>query len=127
MSIDLLVPDSLSTRPGKRSAPLKGHHETSARAVVGLEGTIVDFDRMTIAALEPLDERELEVRVAGPAGLVVAKVHKIHERSASADTVRKARFRGIEMAVRATEGLADPAEIAGACEILINDLLKLLE
>jgi hypothetical protein len=33
---------------------------------------------------------------------------------------------GVEMAVRATRGLADAAEVAMSCELLTNDLLQLL-
>ena len=38
---------------------------------------------MTIAALDPADERSLQARVAGPAALFVAKAHKLHDRVAS--------------------------------------------
>ncbi len=53
---------------------------TRARKVVGLEATLVDNDRPEITALEPADRRRIELAVAGPAGLLVAKVHKIGER-----------------------------------------------
>lgn len=35
---------------------------------------------MPVAALEPTDPRQFEVKVAGTAALFVAKVHKIHDR-----------------------------------------------
>jgi hypothetical protein len=35
---------------------------------------------MTVTALETGDQREVEVEVAGPAALLVAKAHKIHDR-----------------------------------------------
>ncbi len=174
VSIDLLVPRGLSPDAGRRSAPLKGHHALAARAVVGLEGVVVDHDRMAISALEEGDARSIEVRVAGPASLVVAKVHKISERvtsgrlkdkdaldvlrllrgTTSEDLAQRfARLRaddrsaavteqalqllptlfgragamGVEMAIRATEGLADPVEISTSCELLTQDVLELLE
>ena len=43
---------------------------------------------MTIAALDPADERSLQARVAGPAALLVAKAHKLHDRVASGRAVR---------------------------------------
>jgi hypothetical protein len=52
VSIDLLVPRGISPDAGKRAAPLKGHHALSARAVVGLEGVVVDHDHMMLAAFE---------------------------------------------------------------------------
>ena len=51
--------------------------------VVGLEGVVVDFDVLSVGALEPNDGRRVETRVAGPAGLLVAKLHKIAERTGS--------------------------------------------
>jgi hypothetical protein len=51
-----------------------------ARIVKGLDGAMVDADAMALSALEPHDLRSIEVRVAGPAALLVAKVHKINER-----------------------------------------------
>jgi hypothetical protein len=50
---------------------------------MGLEGVVVDHDRMAIGAFENGDARSIETRVAGPAALLVAKVHKISERAGS--------------------------------------------
>lgn len=81
--IDLLVPASVS--PGKgRAARLLGHDIRAARSVNGLEGAIVDVDDMRLEALEASDIRSVEVRVAGPAALLVAKVHKINDRLGTA-------------------------------------------
>jgi hypothetical protein len=173
VSIDLLVPRGISPDAGRRSAPLKGHHALAARAVVGLEGVVVDHDRMAISGLEEGDVRSIDVRVAGPASLIVAKLHKINERVGTPrlkdkdalDVLRLlrgttseelaerfARLRadarssavtekalqmlrdlfghtgatGIEMAIRATGGLANPPEISTSFELLTNDLVKLL-
>ncbi len=80
VAIDLLVPESVSTGAGRRAARLRGHDSRAARIVKGLEGALVDADMMTLASLAPADSRTFAVRVAGPAALVVAKVHKIDDR-----------------------------------------------
>lgn len=43
---------------------------------MGLEATLVDNDRKEISAFELSDERRFDIAVAGPAGLLVAKVHQ---------------------------------------------------
>ncbi len=83
MAIDLLVPASVSPGTGRRAARLPGHDTRAARIVRGLDGAIVDADVMKLAALEADDARTVDVRVAGPAALVVAKVHKIDDRKDS--------------------------------------------
>lgn len=78
--MDLLVPDSVSPGKGRRAARLEGHDPRAARKVVGLEGALVDVNRMEIGALAEGDERVFNVQVAGPAALLVAKLLKIHDR-----------------------------------------------
>jgi hypothetical protein len=80
VAVDLLVPASANTGTGRRAARLPGHGSRAARIVKGLDGAIVDADVMRLAALDATDERAFDVRVAGPAALLVAKVHKISER-----------------------------------------------
>jgi hypothetical protein len=80
IAVDLLVPASVSPGTGRRAARLQGHDPRAARIVQGLEGALVDADRLRLAALENTDTRTFDVRVAGPAALLVAKVHKISER-----------------------------------------------
>jgi hypothetical protein len=80
VAIDLLVPASVSPGTGRRAARLPGHDLRAARIVRGLDGAIVDSDTMRLAALVQTDVRSFDVRVAGPAALLVAKVHKISER-----------------------------------------------
>lgn len=80
VAVDLLVPASVSPGSGRRAARLPGHDSRAARIVRGLDGAIVDADVMTLAALEDNDARALDVRVAGPAALLVAKLHKISDR-----------------------------------------------
>jgi predicted nucleotidyltransferase len=49
--------------------------------VEGLEGVLVDADVLRLTALDAVDTRALDVRVAGAAALLVAKVHKIADRT----------------------------------------------
>lgn len=88
VEVDLLVPRSVSPGKGRRDAALDGHAARTARIVDGLEGTLVDHDEMDIAALRESDDRRLRVRVAGAAGLLVAKAFKIEERKAAPDRLR---------------------------------------
>lgn len=79
VAVDLLVPSSVS--PGKgRAAKLPGHDSRAARRVEGLDGALVDADVMQLSALDGTDSRSFDVRVAGPAALLVAKARKIQDR-----------------------------------------------
>ncbi|MCU0659692.1 MAG: GSU2403 family nucleotidyltransferase fold protein [Polyangiaceae bacterium] len=80
VAIDLLVPASVSPGAGRRAARLPGHDTRAARIVSGLDGAIVDADVMKLAALDAGDPRSFDIRVAGPAALLVAKAHKINDR-----------------------------------------------
>jgi len=77
--IDLLVPEAIAGS-GSRSADVGAHGKRTARRVLGLEGALVDHARRRIIALDVADSRAFDIRVAGPAALLVAKVHKISER-----------------------------------------------
>lgn len=77
--VDFMVPEELAGA-GSRAARLGVHGKRVARRARGLEGALVDRDRMTIGALDADDSRSVELWVAGPAALLVAKVTKISER-----------------------------------------------
>ena len=79
--VDLLVPEIVSGRRGRRGADLGVHGIRAARQVRGLEGALVSQTTKPIAALADGDERAFDILVAGPAALLVAKVHKIADRS----------------------------------------------
>lgn len=79
VAVDLLVPDSLGGR-GRRGARIPPHGKHVARKAVGLEAALVDRDRHMIGALDPADRRRFEMAVAGPAALIVTKLHKIEDR-----------------------------------------------
>lgn len=77
--VDLMVPAAVGG-PGRRGARLKGHNKKAARKVHGLEGALVSYTRRKISSLVPDTDRSCILKVAGPAALLVAKVHKIGER-----------------------------------------------
>lgn len=83
--VDLMVPESLAgaKRQGARSARIPPHPKRSARRAEGLEAALVDNELRTIEALDPSDHRVVEMRVAGPSALLVAKLHKLGERQAT--------------------------------------------
>ncbi len=81
--VDLIVPEGAASGGGRRGARLGPHGRRAARRAVGLEAALVDHSSMTVAALEVADARSFEVEVAGPAALLVAKAHKIHDRLGS--------------------------------------------
>ena len=84
--IDLMVPD-LVAGPGRRGARLGAHGNRAARRAKGLEGALVDRQRMTITTLDAGD-RSADLWVAGPGALLVAKTHKIVERRGSRGRAR---------------------------------------
>lgn len=82
VEVDLMVPDRFAPAGGRRSVRIPPHGKMSARKALGLEGSMVDRDLMTVDALEASDPRTYIVNVAGPAALVVAKVYKLRDRLA---------------------------------------------
>lgn len=79
VDMDLLVPEAVGGRRG-RGAHLEGHGDKVGRQVRGLEAALVDHGPMVVAALEPGDARQIEVNIAGPTALLVAKLYKLWER-----------------------------------------------
>ncbi len=82
-AVDLIVPDGIATGGGRRDARLREQGERVARRARGLEAALVDHSPMTVAALDAGDQRSLVAEVAGPVALLVAKLHKLHDRVAS--------------------------------------------
>jgi hypothetical protein len=79
--VDLIVPGELAPGHGRRDARLPDHGSSATRWAAGLEAAVLDNQLMTVGSLQPdADPRQLRVRVAGPAALLVAKCHKIYER-----------------------------------------------
>jgi len=84
--VELLVPEGLHAGGGRRGARIPPHTKHAARVVPGLEAAAMSHRQMRIASLEPdRDSRAITMRVASPAGLLVAKA----TRSASARRPRR--------------------------------------
>jgi hypothetical protein len=81
--VDLMVPEALAGGGGKRArgARVSPHDNRAMRRARGLEAAVVDNELMIVGALDASDPRRHEIRVAGTAALVVAKMHKIGERA----------------------------------------------
>ena len=79
VQVDLLVPEAVGGRTG-RGAGLGVHGNRAARQVRGLEVALVSRRPLTVQALASGDDRAYEINVAGPAALLVAKVHKLMDR-----------------------------------------------
>lgn len=78
--VDLMVPEAVAGA-GRRGVRLPPHDSKAMRRARGIEATLVDNSKMVIRALNAAQHsREFEVAVAGPAALLVAKLHKIHDR-----------------------------------------------
>jgi hypothetical protein len=83
--VDLMVPESLSAAGGRRGARVPPHSKLAMRRAAGLEAAVVDHSPLTIAALTPGDTRVFTANVAGPAALLVSKLHKLAEREGDPD------------------------------------------
>lgn len=116
--IDVMVPEALAGA-GTRGARLGVHGKRAARRAKGLEGALVDRGRSVITALDPSDTRAVEMWVAGPGALLIAKVHKIAERVSAMDRVRDKDALDVLRLLRAvdTEDLA--GRVAG---LQVSDL-----
>lgn len=77
--VDLMVPARIAG-PGRRGVTAPPHERSAMRRTVGLEAALLDNSTLTVAGLESGDDRRLDVRVAGSAALLVAKLHKLEER-----------------------------------------------
>ena len=78
--VDLMVLEQLAGSGGRRGARIPPHGKRATRRARGLEASLVDYERIDVTALDPADERVISTNVAGPAALLVAKLHKIAER-----------------------------------------------
>ena len=78
--LDIMVPAGALPLSSRRTAPLPGQNLSTARRTVGLELALIDTAPARLTALDPSDPRNVTIRVAGPAALVVAKLIKLEER-----------------------------------------------
>ncbi len=119
ITVDLMVPDALAGA-GTRGARLGIHGKRVARRAKGLEGALVDRDRMTIEALDPDDDRSVSMLVAGPAALLVAKTHKIAERAGDTTRLRDKDAFDVLRILQAT----NTSDLAGRLRKLRNDSIS---
>lgn len=107
--VDLMVPDAVAGA-GRRGVRVPPHDSKAMRRARGLEAALVDNSPMSIGALDPAaDPREFNVAVAGPAALLVAKLHKIHDRVDTPDRLNNKDAHDVYRLLRAieTEVLSD--------------------
>jgi hypothetical protein len=95
VAVDIMVVPSQSGRTsGKaRAARLPGHAASAARITPGLEPALLDHAPRTLTALDPNDQRQVSVDIAGPAALLIAKAIKVQERLAEANEGTRDRVR----------------------------------
>ena len=86
--VDLMVPDGALSRSSRRRAPLDGHDSKTARRAAGLELALIDNAECVISSLDASDSRQITLKVAGPAALVIAKAVKLRERLEAQDKSR---------------------------------------
>lgn len=79
VAVDLMVVphQARAAKASARAARLVPHEKMTARIARGLEPALVDNSLVDVKALEPGDVRAFELRVAGPAALLIAKAIKI--------------------------------------------------
>ena len=80
LPIDLIVPNDLAAKGGRRGARLGPHGKLAARKIPGLEAAVIDNSTLRIESLTKDDDRVIKAKVAGPTALLVAKAIKIQER-----------------------------------------------
>jgi hypothetical protein len=117
--VDLMVPETLAGPGSKntRGARIPPHDRRAARRARGLEAAIVDNSIMEVAALDAADPRTYRVRVAGPAALLVAKLHKIAERVTAPHRLNDKDAHDIYRILIDV----DTADLASAFKILCSD------
>ena len=119
VQVDLLVPEAVGGRKG-RGAQLGVHGRRAARQVRGLEGALVNRRPMTLGALEPGDPRTFEINVAGPAALLVAKIHKLADRI-NVDDIRRLSNKDAFDIFRLLQAV-DTVELVEEISLLADDL-----
>lgn len=116
VTVDLLVPGSVGGA-GRRGARLGPHGKRVAKKVPGLEGALVDRDPMTVRAIDRSDRRAFDVAVAGPAALLISKLHKLSDRQ---DQPRRLGNKDALDVYRILQGCR-PDDVARRYERLLND------
>lgn len=119
LPVDLMVPGTLSEGSNShRGAWIPPHSKLATRRTVGLEAAVIDNDVLLIQALDPADHRAFHSKVAGTAALLVAKIHKIHERR---DQPGRLNDKDAHDVYRLLLGATDMAALAANFERLLDD------
>jgi len=100
--VDLMVPEHLAGFGGRRGVRIPPHDKHSARRAAGLEAALIDRSPMSVESLDD-DGRSAVINVAGPAALLVAKLHKLGERVATPDRLNDKDAHDIHRLLVATE------------------------
>lgn len=119
VTVDLLAPEALSPGTGSRNAGLIGHEAGAARKTPGLECALVDFDVVNLKALEAIDARTHDLRVGGPAALLVSKTKKIADRTGTKRLKDKDALDVLRL-LRGTQ----TADVAARYRVLLNDAVS---
>lgn len=95
IAVDIMVVpwQSGTTKKEARAGRIPPHAKNTARITAGLEPALVDCALHRVTALEPGDGRQVDLRVAGPAALLIAKAIKVEERLADADGGQGSRLK----------------------------------
>jgi len=110
VKIDLLVPQALASG-GRRSADLGVQGRRTARRARGLEAAAIENELMTISSLDPEDERTFRIRVAAPAALLVAKLHKLGDRAGTTRVKPKDALDVLRLLELPSESLAERLDV----------------
>ncbi len=100
--VDLMVPEHLAGSGSRRGVRIPPHDNHSARRAAGLEAAIIDRSPMSVESLDE-DGRSAVINVAGPAALLVAKLHKLGERVDTPDRLNDKDAHDIYRLLVATE------------------------
>ncbi len=101
--VDLMVPTAVAPPGGSRSVRLPGHDKMATRRAAGLEAALIDNDVQHLRALDPADTRAVSVRVAGATALIIAKLHKLHDRLGDANRLSDKDASDVFRLMQATE------------------------
>jgi len=101
--VDLMVPDAVAGA-GRRGVRVPPHNPKAMRRARGLEAALIDKSPMSIGAVDrAADPREFIVAVAGPAALLVAKLHKFYDRIDTPDRLDNKDAHDVYRLLRAIE------------------------
>lgn len=117
VQVDLLVPNA-SAGAGKRGARLGPHGKRAAGRAEGLEMVTLDFNVMSIDALDGSERTAGNVKVAGVGALMCAKSYKLAERLLARDAGGRNRVKSKDAGdVWRLMLVSDPLDIAARFDV----------